>query len=149
MVNSKCHRHQICIDSLYLTCFLNSKIKSKSVDLLKNTMIPDTFSTILWSIPTFQNKPAKTEKVRNPTNFDSLRHRVPVNCGKIMITNFHICKWALFHILKSFRAPVSILTLKCAVKSRLFLLLMNLTMATSNISRLTTQIPQQDLLYCL
>ena len=67
MVNSKCHRHQICIDGLYLTCFLNSKINSKSVDLPRNTMIPATFSTILWRIPTFQNKPAKTEKVRNPT----------------------------------------------------------------------------------
>ena len=63
MVNSKCHRHQICIDGLYPTCFLNSKINAKSVDLPKNTMIPATFSTILWRIPTFQNKPAKTEKV--------------------------------------------------------------------------------------
>ena len=72
MINSKCNRHQICIDGLYLTCFLKSKINSKSVDLQKkkNTIILATFSTILWRIPTFQNKPAKTEKVRNPT-FDS------------------------------------------------------------------------------
>ena len=72
MVNSKCNRHQISIDSLYLTCFLNRNINSKSVDLPKNTMIPATFSTILWRIPTFQNKPAKTEKVCNPTIFDFL-----------------------------------------------------------------------------
>ena len=137
MVNSKCHRHQICIDGLYLTCFLNSKINAKSVDLPKNTMIPATFSTILRCIPTFQNKPAKTEKVCNPTTFDSWRHRVPVNCGKVIISQFRIYKWALFHFLKSFRAPVSILTFKSAVKSRLFLLFINLTMATSNIPHLT------------
>ena len=74
MVNSKCHKHQICIDGLYPTCFLNSKINAKSVDLPKNIMIPATFSTILWRIPTFQNKPTKTEKVRNPTTFDSIRN---------------------------------------------------------------------------
>ena len=44
----------------------NSKINAKSVDLPKNTMIPATFSTILWRIPTFQNKPAKTEKNLQP-----------------------------------------------------------------------------------
>ena len=126
MVNSKCHRHQICVDGLYSTCFLNSKINAKSVDLPKNTMIPATFSTILWRISTFQNKSAKTEKVRNPTTFDSWRHRVPVNCGKVMISYFRICKWALFHILKSFRAPVSIFTFKSAIKSRLFLIFINL-----------------------
>ena len=73
-------------DGLYPTCFLSSKINAKSVDLPKNTMIPATFSTILWRIPTFQNKPAKTEKVHNPTTFDSWRHRVPVNCGKVIIS---------------------------------------------------------------
>ena len=66
MVNSKYNRHQICIDGLYLTCFLNSKINSKFVDLPKNTMIPATFSTILWCIPTFQNKPAKNRKNPQP-----------------------------------------------------------------------------------
>ena len=100
MVNSKCHRHQICIDGLYPTCFLNSKINAKSVDLPKNTMIPATFSTILWRIPTFQNKPAKTEKVRNSTTFDSWMHRVPVNCGKVIISQLRIYKWALFHFFK-------------------------------------------------
>ena len=71
MRNSLRKRHQICIDGLYLTCSLNNKINSKSVGLQKNTMIPATFSTILWRIPTFQNKPAKTEKVCNPTTCDS------------------------------------------------------------------------------
>ena len=77
---------QICIDGLCLTCFLNSKTNSKSVDLPKSTMIPVTFSTILWRNPTFQNKRAKTEKVRNPTTFDSWGHSVPVNCGRVMIS---------------------------------------------------------------
>ena len=71
MENSKCNRHQICIDGLNLTCFLNSKINSKSVYLPKNTMIPATFSTILWRIPTFLSKPAEAEQVHNPTIFGS------------------------------------------------------------------------------
>ena len=71
-LNSKCHRHQICIDVLYVTCFLNSKINSKSVDLPRNTMIPATFSTILWRIPTFQNKPAKTTKSPQPYHLSFL-----------------------------------------------------------------------------
>ena len=133
MVNSKCHRHQICIDGLYLTCFLNSKINAKSVDLPKNTMIPATFSTVLWRIPTFQDKPTKTERVRNPTTFDSWRHRVPVNCGKVSSLSFAFANWLYFIFFKSFRAPISILTFK----SRLFLIFINLTMVTSNISRLT------------
>ena len=41
------------------------------MDLPKNTIIPATFPTILWRIPTFQNKPANVEQVRNPTNLDS------------------------------------------------------------------------------
>ena len=99
MVNSKCHRHQICIDGLYLTCFLNSKINAKSVDLPKNTMTPATFSTILWCIPTFQNKPAKTEKVCNPTTFDSWRHRVPVNCH-LLVSHLQMGFVSFFKIIQ-------------------------------------------------
>ena len=67
MINSKCNRQKICIEALYLTCFLNFKSNSKSVDMPSNTMLPATFP----QFPTFQNKPAKTEKVHNPTTFDS------------------------------------------------------------------------------
>ena len=71
MINSKCIRHQICIDGLYLTCFLKSKINAKSVDLPKKRLDFSYFSTILWRIPTFQNKPSNTGKVRNPTTFEA------------------------------------------------------------------------------
>ena len=72
IINSKCNRHQICNDGLYLTCFLNSKINSMSVDLPKNTKIPTTFSTILWQFIPFKINPQTEQKSPQPYHLSFL-----------------------------------------------------------------------------